>query len=107
MNNPRIEILKSYIQKEPDNPFNKYALAMEYYESEPIVSLEVLLQIINDHPDYLPSYYKAAHLYWDAEELDKSSGLFESGIKLAKTQKDDKALKELNSAHQNLLFEMD
>ena len=42
MNSDRINLLKQFMQEEPSNPFNKYALAMEYYEEKPQESLSLL-----------------------------------------------------------------
>lgn len=105
MNAERIKLLEKYIQEEPNNPFNGYALAMEYYESHPEKSLELLLEIINNHPDYLPSYFKTAHLLWEMDETTRTDKVFRKGIQLAKKLNDTKALQELTSAYQNFQFE--
>ena len=103
----RIKLLQKFVNEEPSNPFNKYALAMEYYESNPAESLKILSELIATFPDYLPSYYKLAHLHWALEEFDKAAEVFASGIKLAKSLNDQKTLGELNSAYHNLQFEME
>ena len=108
MANPqRIELLKKFIDEEPENAFNKYALAMEYYETEPNKALDLLNDLLTNSEEYLPTYYKAAHLYWDMEQLENAANIFIKGIALAKKLKDEKALGELSSAFQNLQFEMD
>jgi len=108
MNQNRIDLLEHYISEEPDNAFNKYALAMEYFDEAPEKSAEVLDLLLSEHPDYLPSYYKAAHLQWDAfENMEGAKEIFEKGIELAKEVKDEKAIGELKASYQNLLFEMD
>ena len=107
MNENRIELLKKYIEDEPGNPFNKYALAMEYYEAEPDDSIPILRSLLNEHPDYLPTYFKAAHLLWDMEQWDEADKVFQAGIALAQTQDDQKALLELKSAYQNFEFDRD
>ncbi|WP_421765256.1 tetratricopeptide repeat protein [Ekhidna sp.] len=107
MNSDRITLLKKYISEEPDNPFNKYALAMEYYEVQPIKSLGLLRALIADHPDYLPTYFKAAHLLWEEELWDEANEVFTIGIELAEKQNDQKAIFELKSAYQNFQFDRD
>jgi tetratricopeptide (TPR) repeat protein len=106
-NDQRIKLLQKFIKEEPGNPFNKYALAMEYYEAEKEKAQAILDSLLEDSPDYLPTYYKAAHLHWTLEELEKAASIFSIGIDLAKKQDDQKALGELNSAYLNLQFEMD
>jgi hypothetical protein len=107
VNESRINLLKKYILEEPANPFNRYALAMEYYKQEPTIALTLLEGLLTEHPDYLPAYYKAAHLYWEKDEWDLAEQTFLAGIQLAEDQKDEKALKELKSAHLNFRFEVD
>lgn len=105
MNETRVRLLKEYIKEEPDNPFNKYALAMEYYNANPDESLVLLRKLLSDHPTYLATYFKAAHLLWEAEVWDESDKVFQKGIALAKEQNDTKALLELESAYLNFEFD--
>lgn len=105
MNQERIEMIKKFIEDEPENPFNRYALAMEYFDSLPERALELLRQLIASHPDYLPTYYKIAHLLWDEESWDEAENAFEVGLQLAAKQNDEKAARELRSAYQNFEFE--
>ncbi|WP_420387236.1 tetratricopeptide repeat protein [Roseivirga sp.] len=106
MNESRIELLQKYIDEEPNEPFNHYALANEYMAENPSKALDILLTLIEQQPDYLPSYYQAAKLLEDLEEEEKALEVYSSGIELAKIQGNHKTLNELNSAYQNLLFEL-
>lgn len=105
MSQERIDLLKQFIKDEPENPFNRYALAMEYYEHDPVQSCDLLSLLSKSDPGYLPTYFKLAHLYWDAEEWDAANNIFKKGIALAIELDDQKALRELRSASQNFEFE--
>ncbi|MEO1254210.1 MAG: tetratricopeptide repeat protein [Bacteroidota bacterium] len=105
MNKERISLLKQFIEEEPDNPFNIYALAMEYYDTIPEESLSILRKLLIDHPFYLPTYFKAAHIMWEDELWEEADKTFEKGIRIAEEQNDSKALLELKSAHQNFGFD--
>jgi len=107
MNQSRIEFLKKYISQDPDDPFNRYALAMEYYDEAPEKALELLVHLYHNKPNYIPIYYKLAHLYWELDEWDEAEEVFIKGIKLAEGQNEFKALSELKSAYQNFKFEGD
>lgn len=107
MNNQRIVLLKKFIQEEPSNPFNGYALAMEYYDDRSEEALTLLESLIENHQDYLPTYYKLAHLYWALENFENANEIFKNGIVLAQEQGDEKALSELNSSYLNFQFEYD
>lgn len=100
-------MLQEFIQEDPKDPFNHYALAMEYYEEDPPQSMELLHQLLSDHPDYLPTYFKAANLLWDLEQWEDADQTFQKGIGLAMRTGDTKAEKELKASYQNFQFERD
>ena len=100
MNQERIEQLTQFVQEEPGNPFNVYALAMEYMDSRPEQARVYFDQLLAEHPDYLPTYYHAAALNASLDERDKAAELYEKGIALAQAQKNQKTLQELQRAQQ-------
>lgn len=100
MNQERIDQLSQFVQEEPGNPFNIYALAMEYMDNRPEQARVCFDQLLAEHPDYLPTYYQAAALYAELEDRDKAATLYEKGIALAQTQKNQKILQELQRAQQ-------
>lgn len=80
---------------------------MEYYEVDQEESLKLLRSLLTEHPEYLPSYFKAAHIMWDLELWDEADQVFQNGISLAEKQQDIKATQELKSAYQNFQFDRD
>jgi len=107
MNTNRIKLLESYIKDEPNDPFNTYALAMEYYDDAPEKAASLLIDLEKKHPSYLPTYYKAANLFWELEDFDHAKDFFEKGIELAQVQQNEKALGELKAAYLNFQFEIE
>ena len=73
MNHNRIQLLRQYIEEEPGDPFNVYALAMEFLEEEPEQARVLFDQLLAKHPDYLATYYHAASLYAEAGDRDKAA----------------------------------
>jgi len=102
MNHPRIDLLEKFIQEDPSDPFNYYALALEYLQTNPTKSRELFDEILIHHPDYLPVYYTAGTLYADLANEVKALEIFNKGVELAKINSDFKTLRELKSAIQNL-----
>ncbi|WP_420151036.1 tetratricopeptide repeat protein [Spirosoma sp.] len=98
MNNERIQQLIRFVQEEPDEPFNVYALAIEYLINQPEQAQGYFDQLLVNHPDYLPTYYHAAALYADLGERSKAAELYEKGIALARAQNNEKTLLELTRA---------
>lgn len=98
MNNQRIQQLIRFVQEEPGEPFNVYALAMEYLDGQPEQARAYFDQLLTDHPDYLPTYYHAAALFAGTDQRDRAAELYERGIALARTQNNQKTLQELQRA---------
>lgn len=107
MNQVRIDLLKKYIDEDPNDPFNYYGLACEYQQVKPDEALSLFHKLLEDHPDYLPTYYQAGQLLEAYEREEEALKVYETGMALAKTQNNTKTFQELNSVHQNLLFEME
>ncbi|MEJ2004298.1 MAG: tetratricopeptide repeat protein [Cyclobacteriaceae bacterium] len=105
MNSARIKQLKTYLEETPDDPFLHYALALEYQEEAPEKARKIFDRLLETHPDYLPAYYHAAHLYWSVDALEKARETFDSGIALASKKGDHHALRELQNALTNFEFE--
>jgi len=100
MNNERIQQLIRFVQEEPNEPFNVYALAMEYMSSQPGQARLYFDQLLAEHPTYLPTYYHAAALYAELDERERAAELYEKGILLARAQQNQKTLQELERAQQ-------
>lgn len=107
MNSSRLENLEKMLLESPNDPFLHYAIAMEYNQSEPEKSWQMLNDMLAKFPDYLPAYYIAAQLGADLSYPVKSKSIFEQGIALARQLGDNKALHELQAAYQNFLIDHD
>ena len=103
----RLKLLIEFLQDEPQEPFNRYAVAMELLKVDTQKSIEHLEILLNEFPDYLPTYYQLAQLYFDKDELEKAAEVYKAGIALAKAQKNLKIEKELEGAYQMLKDEME
>jgi tetratricopeptide (TPR) repeat protein len=103
----RIEQLIEFSKEEPDNPFNFYALALEYQNSDAQKAAEYYDKLLKEFDNYIPTYYHAALFFADQNDISKSKRIYEKGISLAKAKNDAHALRELQNAYQNFLFEND
>ena len=105
MNSSRLEKLLQFMESEPDEPFNIYAVATEYRNTDPAQSKKYFDLLLNHHPDYLPTYYHAAQLYEELEDTEKAKEIYEKGIAQARDQNNSLALRELQSAYDELLYD--
>ena len=99
----RIELLKEYMDDDPDDAFTLYALALEYLKEENFFEAkEFFSTLVNKHSDYLPVYYQFGKLYEKLNEKEKANELYLKGIYLAKKLKDQHTLNELQQAFNSL-----
>ena len=98
MNNDRIQQLIRFVQEEPHDPFNVYALAMEYLAGQPDKARTYLDQLLTEHPDYLATYYHAAALHAERGDTVRAGELYDKGMALAKAQNKERTLLELQRA---------
>jgi tetratricopeptide (TPR) repeat protein len=101
----RIKQLQKFYEEDPLDPFNLYALALEHLNFDPGKTQSLFEILLNDHKDYVPTYYHAAKLCQERGQREKAIRIFELGISVAEKQKDNKALRELKSAYDELMFE--
>ncbi|MGK7389448.1 MAG: tetratricopeptide repeat protein [Candidatus Cyclobacteriaceae bacterium M2_1C_046] len=107
MNSDRLKKLENYYKQDPNDPFIIYGLALEYEKRDLDKAVEFFDILLTKHPDYLPTYYKAAHLYWEEDQPEQARSIFERGIDLAKKQENVKILNELKAAFHNFQMEND
>ncbi|RYU96177.1 tetratricopeptide repeat protein [Emticicia agri] len=107
MQEERLKILLQYLEEEPDEPFNIYGVAMEYLDRKPEKALFYLEKLLNDHPDYVPTYYHAAALYFEMEQFEKADEVYKKGIEIAHQKQNIKAYDELKRAYRMFLDEIE
>jgi tetratricopeptide (TPR) repeat protein len=104
--NPRISQLLEFLKEDPHDPFTKYALATEFLSTDKHKSLSYFEDLLDNHPEYIGTYYHAANLLNELGETDKAKEVYEKGIAEAEKQKNAHALRELKTAYQNFLFDL-
>jgi tetratricopeptide (TPR) repeat protein len=105
MNQKRLSLLQQYYEEDPNDPFNIYALATEYKNKEPEKALDYFRILMQQHPDYVATYYHLAHLYIDLGEGDEAKAVFEKGIEKATEKGQSTLLRELKSAYDEFMMD--
>lgn len=100
----RLEQLQQFLKEDPADPFNLYALALEYQRTDVPQALKLFDQLLLEHEDYLPAYYSSAKLFAEAGDTEKAIRLYEAGMERARTQGEMKTFRELKSALDELQF---
>ncbi len=107
MSDSRLEQLLAFHEQDPNDPFILYGIALEYQKDSPEQARSFFETLLRRFPDYLPTYYHAAKLYEETGEVEKARRTYEKGVEISKDQKNSHALRELQNALTNLLFEND
>lgn len=103
----RLEQLQQFLQEDPNDPFNLYSLALEYLKTDAKETARLFELLVAQHPSYLPTYYHFGKLCQDLGNREKALDILSRGIDVARAQNAHKALRELQSAHQEILFDED
>lgn len=101
----RIEQLTQFIKDDPSDEFLRYARALEYLKTNPTLALKEFETLITQNPNYLPTYYPAAHLMIELGLETDAERIFREGIEVARKQKNSKTEQELRSAYDMWQFE--
>jgi len=95
----RLNLLRAMEAQNPNDPFTKYAIAMEYVRLNDLtLAIEVFEELMLHWPKYLPTYYQAGKTYELNGALQKAKVTYERGIALANELKDFKTSNELETA---------
>lgn len=105
MHTDRIQQLEKFYAEEPDDPFNVYALALEYLKVDTAKAGELFKELLEVHAGYLPTYYHAAKFFDATGNRAKAVEVFEKGIALAAKLQETKAMRELQSAYDEMMFD--
>lgn len=107
MNNSLLANLIAFYEEDPADPFNAYALAIEYSKSDLTEAERFFDLLLEKHPEYLPTYYHAGAFFAALEKVEKADGIYKKGVELAVVQQNTKTHRELLSAYNNFRDELD
>jgi tetratricopeptide (TPR) repeat protein len=99
----RLEKLLEFIKNEPEDPFLKYALATEYLRiNQTDKALEYYEDLVNNHRDYVGTYYHLGKLYEALGRKQDAVTAYETGMTVSREQRDNHAFSELKSVYDEL-----
>jgi thioredoxin-like negative regulator of GroEL len=95
----RIEQLKKFISANPQEPFPRYALAMELKgKGDEAGAVAELQQLLERAPDYLAAYLQLGMLLQTSNRADEARQVLTTGQELARKKGDAHTLSELTQA---------
>ncbi|MES2560990.1 MAG: hypothetical protein V4590_14685 [Bacteroidota bacterium] len=104
MANSRFDKLLEMLEKQPDDLFLQYALAMEYLGmQQPEKAQNLFEQIIAADEHYVAAYYQLGLLLEGSDEK-RAIAIYEKGMQEAQLKGDRKTVNEFRSALDELLY---
>jgi tetratricopeptide (TPR) repeat protein len=99
MSDDRLSKLLSFYEDDPEDPFTRFALAQEHLKHDNTdEALAFFEELVETDPDYVGTYYHLGKLYERLGRTDDALDTYEQGIEVARAQKEQKALSELQDA---------
>jgi len=99
----RIEKLKEFLHAEPDDPFVKHALALEYVKiGDKAEARRLLEEVLLKDPGAVGSYYQLGKLLEGMGERTLAMSWYEKGMVAAKAGGERRAYNELQTAYDDL-----
>lgn len=95
----RIEQLRSFLARNPDDLFSRHALAMEFVKRGDDDSARQMLEsVLESDPSYIGSYYHLGKLLERAGKEEAAMEVYRKGMEMAQKGGDRHAYGELNTA---------
>ncbi|MCA9693395.1 MAG: tetratricopeptide repeat protein [Nannocystaceae bacterium] len=99
----RLVMLERFVAARPDDPFARYGLAMELRKRGELArAQQVFAELIERHPDYVPTYLMAGGCLLEAGDRAGARAVFERGVAVATAAGDAHARGELEAARAEL-----
>ena len=99
MENKRLKDLLAVFESRKDDPFIRYAIALELKEEDLLQqSKEHFTELHSLFPDYVPQYFHFGKLLEQLEEQEQAKEMYVQGIQIAEAARDWHAASEIRGA---------
>jgi tetratricopeptide (TPR) repeat protein len=99
----RIAMLRKFIAESEDDPFPRYALALELKGKGDLAGAAAEMQaLLARKPDYLAAYLQYGMLLQALGRVDEAKAAYAKGQEVARTKGDSHALSELTQASESM-----
>ncbi len=101
----RIEKLLAFLKDSPTDSFLNHALALEYIKAGDDIKARTYFEAnLTIDPGYVATYYHLGKLVERAGETVAAIAIYEKGMGVAKTAKDQHTYNELQAAYEDLAY---
>lgn len=100
----RIEVLRGFLNDNPNDSFSRYALALEYIKlGRNDEALREFESVVKNDPGYVATYYQLGQLYQKLGQKHEAEKTLRTGITVAAKAGDEHTRSELEAALETLL----
>lgn len=97
--NDRINLLKGFLEKDPNDSFSRYALALEYANTgQTEAAISEFETVIQKDPNYTATYYHLGKAYVKNGDVEKAKATYRKGVELTAQTGQNRANQELREA---------
>lgn len=101
----RLEALLELVQKDENDSFSRYGVAMEYAGAgDHVKAAETFNELLRRDPDYHAAYYHLAKTYEALGKVREAFATYEKGIVVARKLNNQHAVNELIDARDELRY---
>lgn len=102
--NERIQKIQDFLQQNPNDLFLNHALALEYIKiGEEQNAQKCFEHNLKTDPNYVATYYHLGKLLERLSKSEEAILIYEQGMSIAKSQKDQHSYNELQGAYEDLV----
>jgi tetratricopeptide (TPR) repeat protein len=86
MQKNRLEFLQEALRNNPDDPFTRYALALELSESAPAEAWAHFESLLTHHAEYYATYYQAGMFLLNQGRREEAQKVLAQGVEVTRRQ---------------------
>jgi tetratricopeptide (TPR) repeat protein len=95
----RIDAIQKIVDAQPNDPFPRYGLAMEFKNAGRAEEAHVTFaELERRHPEYVAQYLMHGNLLVTMHQVDEARAVYQRGIEASRKKGDNHALGELQQA---------
>ena len=102
----RLQFLREAVQNSPDDPFTRYALALELAKTAPTEAWSHFEYLLDRHPEYSATYQQAGVFLLNRGRREEAQKVLVKGVEVTGRQGNKHAQSELQAALDELTTEL-
>ncbi len=96
---PRLEQLQKLLEREPNDPFLLYGIALEHKKlGQASLALEFLQRVLALDAGYCYAYFQQGQIHESSGDIESAKAAYHAGVEAAKKKGDAHAQSELEGA---------